>query len=225
MKQYIKTNVIRYEHLSHLRVLIETIEKDLEKGIAIDENGQIKKELEKIKREFSRLRKEACEEFDLIDSDEITLRKYGSEMILISSEEKITFDDWFFRVMPRRSLAFYYRQYSLYVELFCEGSEITFPLDEGRKFPFWEGPFFIVYEGNDTENIVIKLVPLQDYTEKEEVLVSEGVIPAPELLKMEILIAGDNDWQKIEVPKEGKKFRSGDKFRWRNSIYQFKAEK
>ncbi len=225
MKQYVKTGVMEYRHLLHIKTFIDIIENDLKKGTAIDVNGQIKKELEKIKREFLRLREEACEKFDLIDSDDITLREYGPENILISSEEKITFDDWFSRVMPRVSLAFYYNQYSPHVTLFCESSETNFPLDEGEKFLFWEGPFYLIYEGNDIENVVIKLVSLRFYSEEDEVLASEDVIPAVEPLRIEILEVNSSTWQEIEVSKEGKEFRPGDKFRWRNSTYQFRAEK
>lgn len=225
VKQYVKTGVMEYRHLLHIKTLINTIENDLKKGTAINVNGQIKKELEKIKREFLRLRKETCKKFDLIDSDDITLEEYGPENILISSKEKVTFGDWFFRVMPRVSLAFYYNQYSPHVTLFCESSEINFPLDEGKKFLFWEGPLYLIYEGNDIENIAIKLVSLRFYSEEDELLASKGAIPAAEPLEIEILRVNSSTWQKIEVPKKGEELRPGDKFRWRSSTYQLRAEK
>ena len=206
----------RYRTLLHLETLIDIISDDLEKGIAKDVDGKFRKQLDKIKREFLRLRREACEELDLIDSDDITfLQEYGPEMILIPEEEKITFADWFLRVMPHASLSFLYTQYSPFVMLSCETSGTGYPLDEGRSFSMLNagGHFFIVYEGNDVENIVIKLIPHQIPGQYPEI---ELLIP----IKVNICVA-DSEWKEQVLPKEDLELCLGDRFAVKGLIYLF----
>ncbi len=209
--KYIEIDHSKYRTLSHLETLIDIISNDLEKGIAKDVDGKLRKQLDKVKREFLRLRGEACKELDLIDSDDITLQEYGPETILIPEEEKITFADWFLRVMPRASLSFLYAQYSPFVMLSCESSGTGYPLDEGRSFSMLDvgEHFFIIYEGSDVENIVIKLIPHQ-YPDVEP--------PIP--IKVNICVAG-GEWQEQILPKEGLELHLGDRFAVKGLIYLF----
>ena len=223
--KYIEIDHNRYRILSHLKTLIDIISNDLEKDIAKDVDGKLRKQLDKIKREFLRLRREACEELDLINSDDITLQEYGQEpvTILIPEEEKITFADWFSRVMPYASLSFLYAQYSPFVMLHCEsktsetGYWTGYPLDEGKSFSMFsigtEGHFFIIYESSDVENIVIKLIPHQIPGQYPE---TEPLIP----IKVNICVA-DGEWQEKVLPKEGLKLCLGDRFAIEGSVYLF----
>lgn len=209
MKDIGRMDTILYKNLLILANLINTIETDLSKNIINDASGRIKIELEKVKREFRRLKLEACHDLGLIYSDRITFEKYVSKEVVISSGQKITFDDWFFRVMPRELLEATYRRYSPKVSLVCKGGhETNFPLEEMEAFTLTGGPFSITYFGNEPDKIIIKMIPTEIGFEHFEA---------------EFSIAG-GAWQKIEVKKEGIELHPDDRYSWNGLIHEFKVE-
>jgi hypothetical protein len=202
-------DTVLYKNLLILVNLINTIETGLSQNIIDDKDGRIKIELEKVKREFQRLKLEACHDLGLTYSDKITLEKYVSREAIISSGQKITFGDWLFRVMPRELLATSYRRYSPKVSLICkDGNETNFPLEEMETFTLTGGPFSLTYVGNEPDKIIIKMIPTETGFEHFEA---------------EFSIAG-GVWQKIEVQKEGIELHPDDRYQWNGLIHEFKVE-
>lgn len=74
----------------------------------------------------------------------------------------------------------------------------------------FEGNFFMIYEGSDVKNIVIKLIPHQ-YPDVEP----------PISIKVDICVA-DGEWQQEQtLPKEGLELHLGDRFRVKDLVYLF----